>query len=66
MRADDLNSSMVLRKFTNVKCLLKSVIKHVKLTRFSPAAGMVNSSTHQVNHLITGRYSMRKLITLNQ
>ena len=49
-----------------VECLLKSVIKHVKFTRFSPAAGMVNSSTHGVKHLITWWYSMAKLITLNQ
>ena len=34
-----------------VECMLKSVIKQIKLTRYSLAAGMVNSSTHQVKYL---------------
>jgi hypothetical protein len=54
-RADDFNfihgSEEIHQLETSeipVECLLKSVIKHVKLTRFLPAAGMVNSSTHQM------------------
>jgi hypothetical protein len=54
-RADDFNfihgSEEIHQLETSeipVECLLKSVIKNVKLTRFSPAAGMVNSSTHQI------------------
>jgi hypothetical protein len=58
-RADDFNfiygSEEIHQLETGeipVQCLLKSVIKPLKLTRFSPAAGIVHLSTHQVKHLI--------------
>ena len=63
------DSPTVQWKFTRLRCLkymLKLVIKPLKITRFSPAADFVISSTHRVKHLVAWWFQIGKLITINR